>query len=55
MAEEHSSPRKRARLNRSGSDKLSFDLSLIRSQVDDTIICIDTDDDADSNDEQNDT
>ena len=55
MAEEHlvSTPRKRARLNRSGSDELSFDLSPIRSQVDDTI-CIDTND-ADSNDEQNDT
>lgn len=50
-----STPRKRARLNRSGSDELSFDLSPIRSQVDDTIICIDTDDDAGSNDEQNDT
>ena len=46
MAGEHlfSTPRERARLNRSGSDELSFDLSPIRSQVDDTIIGIDTDD-----------
>ena len=50
-----STPRKQARLNRSGSDELIFDLSPIRSQVDDTIIRIDTDDDAGSNDEQNDT